>query len=82
MNKKEEKNFAIPRKNILLILVGLGLMVIGFVLLAGGGSGDPDVFNDEMFSTRRLVVAPLFILGGMVFEIYAIMRRPKERNEE
>lgn len=74
MNNK----FALPKKNILLILVGLFLMVLGYVLLAGGGANDPDSFSYEMFNFRRLVIAPLFILSGMVFEIYAIMKKPKE----
>lgn len=71
--------FALPKKNIVLILIGLGVIVLGYVLLAGGGSDDPNVFNDEMFSFRRLVIAPIVIIAGFAFEIYAIMKRPKKQ---
>ena len=70
--------FALPKKNIVLILIGLGVIVLGYVLLAGGGSDDPNVFNYEMFSFRRLVIAPIVIIAGFAFEIYAIMKRPKK----
>lgn len=71
--------FALPKKNIVLILIGLGVIVLGYILLAGGGSDDPNVFNDEMFSFRRLVIAPIVIIAGFAFEIYAIMKRPKKQ---
>jgi membrane-bound ClpP family serine protease len=70
--------FALPEKNYPLLLVGLGIMVLGYILLSGGGSEDPNVFNYEMFSFRRLVVAPIVILAGFAFEIYAIMKKPKK----
>lgn len=73
-------NFAISKKNVLLILIGLGIMVLGYILMVGGGSDDPEVFNYAMFSVRRIVIAPIIILIGFAFEIYAIMKRPK--NEE
>lgn len=71
-------NFALSKKNIILILIGLGIMVIGYILLSGGGSDDPNVFNYGMFSFRRIVLAPIVILIGFGFEIYAIMKRPKK----
>lgn len=70
--------FALPKKNFLLILTGLGIMVLGYILLSGGGSDDPNVFNYEMFDFRRLVIAPLVILAGFGFEMYAIMKKPKK----
>lgn len=70
--------FALPKKNFFLILIGLGIMVLGYILLSGGGSDDLNVFNYDMFSFRRLVVAPLLILAGFGFEIYAIMKKPKK----
>ena len=77
--KKYMDKFALPKKNIVLILIGLGVIVLGYVLLAGGGSDDPNVFNYEMFSFRRLVIAPIVIIAGFAFEIYAIMKRPKKQ---
>ena len=69
----EEGAFAIPRKNVLYIIAGFAVMVLGYVLMAGGGSEDPNVFNYGMFSFRRIVLAPVVILVGMVMEIWAIM---------
>lgn len=71
--------FALPKKNITLILIGLAILILGYVLLSGGGSDDPNVFNYDMFSFRRLVIAPIVILAGFGFEIYAIMKKPKKQ---
>lgn len=70
--------FALPKKNIVLILIGLGILILGYVLLSGGGSDNPDVFNYEMFNFRRLVIAPIVIVAGFVFVGYAIMKRPRK----
>ena len=58
--------------------IGFGIIVIGFILMIGGKSDDPNVFNPEIFSFRRIVLAPMILLFGFMFEIYAIMKRPKE----
>jgi len=71
--------FPIPKKNVWYILAGLGIMILGYILMSGGGSDDPEVFSSEIFSTRRLVVAPLLILLGFAIEIFAIMYRPKNK---
>ncbi len=68
--------FPIPKKNVWYILAGLGIMILGYILISGGGSDDPEIFSSEIFSTRRLVVAPLLILLGFAVEIFAIMHRP------
>ena len=73
-------NFSLPRKNVIYIAVGLLLMVLGFVLMLGGGSSDPNVFNPAMFSVRRITVAPVVICIGIGIIIWGIMRKP--RNEE
>lgn len=79
MNSSPKANFAVPYKNFWLILAGLGLMVLGYILMTGGGTDDPNVFNGEaMFSFRRVVLSPILILLGFVVEIVAIMRKPKE----
>lgn len=69
--------FPIPKKNILYIAAGLLIMIVGYALMTGGGAESPDVFSDEIFSTRRIVVAPLLILLGFGVEIFAIMHRPR-----
>ena len=66
------------RKSIKLLLAGLIVMVAGYVLLAGGGVKDPDVFNYAMFDFRRLVAAPVVMVAGIVVIVVAIMRKPKE----
>ena len=60
------------------MLAGLAIMAIGYLCLIGGGSDDPNVFNDAIFSTRRMVVAPLLIVAGLVIEVFAIMIRSKK----
>lgn len=62
-------------KNYILLLAGFAVIVLGFVLMSGGGSDDPDVFSYEMFSWRRITLAPILVIGGFAFEIYAIMKR-------
>lgn len=69
--------FAFNRDNYKLLLIGLAFIVVGFLLMIGGGSDDPDVFNEKIFSFRRLTLAPVLVLTGYVIEIFAIMKRPK-----
>ena len=66
------------RKGLIMMLVGLALMVLGYGLMTGGGSPDPQVFNYAMFDFRRLVLAPVAIVAGIVVIIVAIIRKPKE----
>ena len=68
------EKMAMTPKGLRLLLAGLLVMVAGYILLTGGGSDDPQVFNEAMFDFRRLVAAPLVILCGIVVEIVAIMR--------
>ena len=69
--------FAFGPQNYRLLLIGLGVILIGFLLMIGGKSDDPNVFNPEMFSWRRITLAPLVVLAGFVIEGVAIMKRPK-----
>lgn len=68
---------AITPKGLRMLLAGLIVMVSGYLLMTGGGSDDPEVFNYAMFDFRRLVAAPLVILMGIVIEIVAIMGKFK-----
>lgn len=68
----------ITGKGLRLLLMGLVVMVAGFILMMGGGTMDPDKFNWSMFDFRRLVAAPLVIVCGIVIEVIAIMSRPKK----
>ena len=76
-NETNNTGFAIPQENYKFIWIGIAIVVIGFILMAGGRSDDPQVFNESMFNARRIVVAPIIVLAGFLFEIYAIMRKPK-----
>ena len=79
-NSNKEVQFAFNKKNYMLMGIGVLLLFIGFALLAGGGSDDPNVFNPDIFDAQRLIVAPLFMLAGFFLEIYAIMYRKKGDN--
>ena len=70
--------FAFGKENYRLMLIGLVFIVAGFLLMVGGGSTDPNTFNPEIFSFRRITLAPILILAGYVIEIFAIMKRPKD----
>lgn len=74
---KETPGFALGKDNYKLMAIGFAIIVIGFILMAGGGSEDPNVFNEDIFSFRRITLAPIILLIGFVFEIYAIMKKPK-----
>ena len=73
--KEIESKMALGKKNLVMMAIGVAIIVLGFVLMAGGGSDDPNVFNYEMFNFRRITLAPLLVIGGFAFEIYAIMKK-------
>jgi hypothetical protein len=69
--------FAFGKWNYILMIAGIVLMAIGFILMIGGGSKDPKVFNPAIFDAQRLTVAPVLILLGFAVEIVAILKKPK-----
>lgn len=71
-------NFTFGKRNYQLLIAGVVVMAIGFVLMSGGGSEDPNVFSNAIFNTQRLTIAPILILTGLVIEIFAILHKPKE----
>ena len=75
---KEKTNFALGPDNYKLLAVGFGIIVLGFILMLGGKSEDPNVFSNDIFSFRRITLAPIVVLAGFAFEIWAIMKKPKE----
>lgn len=77
-DKAVTTQFAFERDNYKWMLIGLAVILAGFLLMIGGGSDDPQVFNEAIFSFQRITLAPLLILAGYVIEIYAIMKRPRE----
>ena len=69
--------FIFGKSNYKFLLIGLGLILLGFILMLGGGSESPDEFNESIFNFQRLTLAPILILAGFGIEIYAIMKRNK-----
>jgi len=76
---KSKFDFVFGKNNYILMIVGVVVMVIGYLCLVGGGSDNPNEFNDAIFSARRMVVAPLLIIAGLVIEIFSIMIKPKNK---
>ncbi|HET9433686.1 MAG TPA: DUF3098 domain-containing protein [Chitinophagaceae bacterium] len=66
------------KQNLWLMLLGVGIIALGMLLMVGGRSADPNTFNyDEVYSTRRITIAPILIIIGLGIEIYAIFKKPK-----
>ena len=72
----EKKEFAFDRTNYILLAIGMAIVIIGFLLMSGSGSTDT-AYNPDIFSARRIKVAPVLCLIGFVSMIYAVVRRPK-----
>jgi hypothetical protein len=77
----QKQTFVFGKKNYILMGVGVLLIGLGYILMSGGGSDNPEVFNPEIFNTRRLTVAPLILLAGLVLEVYAIMTPANKEKE-
>ena len=71
----ENPRMPLTRRNYILLAAGFAVLVLGFVLMAGGASDSPDEFDYAMFSWRRITLAPILVIGGFVVEIYAILKR-------
>ncbi|MEO5790412.1 DUF3098 domain-containing protein [Gelidibacter sp.] len=83
MGEKKRKesannNFIFGRKNYMFMLIGLGIIALGFILMSGGGSEDPNVFNPDIFSWRRIRLAPTLVLIGFGVQVYAILLNPNK----
>ncbi|MGM5469370.1 DUF3098 domain-containing protein [Flavobacteriaceae bacterium LMO-SS05] len=74
--EQAKSEFIFGKKNYKFMLIGLGCIALGFILMAGGGSDDPNVFNPDIFSWRRIRLAPTLVLLGFAIEVYAILLDP------
>ena len=74
-----QRNFVFERKNYKFMLIGIAVIVLGFILMTGGGSDDPAIFNPEIYSWRRIRLAPALILIGFGIEVYAILLNPNKK---
>lgn len=79
MKEKNNLDFAFTKQNYILLIVGILLICAGLLLMIGGGSDDPNVFNDDIFNAQRLTVAPILIAAGFIVEIFAIMYKAKQQ---
>lgn len=77
----DKKNLAFDKVNFILLAVGMLIVVFGFILMSGAGSTE-EAFNPEIFSVRRIKVAPVVCFVGFVAIVYAIMRKPKDEAEQ
>lgn len=76
---KRPARMPLHKKNYRLMLIGVGIIVLGFLLMAGGGDHTVAQFDDSIFSFRRITLAPIVVIAGFAFEIYAIMRRFEDK---
>jgi len=77
-NMKEPNPFLFDKQNYILMIIGILTIGIGFILMAGGKSDDPNIFNpEEVYSMRRITIAPIVVLLGFLIEIYAIFHKSK-----
>ena len=76
--EKSKEEFLFGKRNYIIMLVGLLIIALGFILMAGGGSDDPNVFNEEIYNIRRIRLAPTLVLIGLAIEVYAILANSKK----
>ena len=77
-NNEQKPEFLFDKINYKILLVGIAVIAIGFILMSGGGSDDPKVFNDAIFNFRRIRLAPTVVLIGFGITIYSIFKSPKK----
>lgn len=77
-NNENKSDFLFDKVNYKILLVGIGVIALGFILMSGGGSKDPNVFSDAIFNFRRIRLAPTTVLIGFGITIYAILKNPKK----
>ena len=77
-----KKNFVFGKKNYKFMFIGIAFIALGFILMSGGGSDDPNVFNPEIFNWRRIRLAPALVLIGFGFQVYAILLNPEDSNSK
>jgi len=79
MSNEKKEGFVFAKQNYQILIAGIALVVIGFALMSGGGSDDPNVFSADIFNFRRLTLAPIVVLSGFGTVMYAIMKKPAKQ---
>lgn len=80
--EKYEPQFIFKKKNYLFLGIGIAIILLGFLLMSGGGSDNPEIFNPEIFNWRRIRLAPTLVLIGFAIEFYAILLNPEQQKQE
>jgi hypothetical protein len=78
---KAQGEFLFSKRNYMIMILGVAVILVGFMLMMGGGSDDPNVFNEEIYNFRRIRLAPTIVLIGLAIEIYAIMASPNKNKK-
>lgn len=78
LQEQRKGEFIFERKNYIFMIIGLFVIAVGFLLMSGGGSDDPNVFNPDIFSPRRIRLAPTIVIIGFAIEVYAILLNPSK----
>jgi hypothetical protein len=79
--KKSQSEFIFQKRNYLFMFIGLIFIALGFILMSGGGSDDPNVFNPDIYNFRRIRLAPTLVLLGLGIEVYAILLNPHKKKK-
>lgn len=77
-NNEQKQEFLFEKINYKILLIGIGVIALGFIFMSGGGSEDPTVFNEDIFNFRRIRLAPTTVLIGFAITVYAILKNPKK----
>ncbi len=80
--QKPAKEFVFQKKNYLFLFIGIAFIALGYILMSGGGSDDPEVFNPEIYNFRRIRLAPTLILIGLGIQVYAILLNPHKKKKD
>lgn len=80
-DQKPSKEFIFQKKNYIFLFIGIVFIALGFILMSGGGSDDPNVFNPDIYNFRRIRLAPTLVLIGLGIQIYAILLKPNKNKE-
>ena len=81
VSESGKSGFALGKKNYIALAIGFAILVIGYALMSGGASEDPNVFNPEIFNFRRITLAPIVLIIGFAVEIFAIMWHPRTKKD-
>ena len=82
MENKHHSTLIFGRKNYMCMLIGLAVIALGFILMSGGGSDDPNVFDQSIFNAQRIHLAPTLVLLGFAIEVYAILLNPNKNKSD